>query len=458
MSNSRILAIGLSVMLVIGCSRISVESASYPSLGEGEDIAEERGIGGSGRRDYDEANSHQENIQVLGLVDERGIGGSGRRDLLDSDTIKSNQDSIQALELVDERGIGGSGRRLQWLAQLQGNKKIGVLGTIDAFGSIWVNGLRIHYSADTPLTIDGQSISSQQLRLGQRAVLTAQRHNGLLIADQIEVIHAVVGPVSAVDIVGEQFTILGQKVKLHSTTLKNLAGGALPLVGDWLQVAGVRDAQQNILASAISDASTADRIEGKVLIRGQLVSTQTGFRIGGKRLTLPSHSFTDKDFVVLRAQLSSTSAVDTLTEVRTEAILSLMSRPDVELISIERSTDNQARRGPYGPSTKATQQPHSKLQVIDIQRQGKKNVVKSQGIPEFEYKSLKNASSVNRRAVQVEHTTKPRVGVSSKDIRNKVSDKSAPATTKGQTSPSGRAADQDGQGGRDGRDGRGGRR
>ncbi len=415
------LIIGISAILLVGCSQIIQEEVASEGIFEQQFIADsgrhvplnadqldtiqmqelvdERGIGGSGRHDPLNA----DRLETI-LVDERGIGGSGRRDLLNADQL----DTIQVQELVDERGIGGSGRRLQWLAQLQSGEKIGVLGTINAFGSIWVNGLRIHYSADTPVTIDGKSISGQQIRLGQRAVLTAQRRNGLLIADSIELINAVIGPVTKVDLNRAQFTILGQKIKLQSATVNNLVGAGLPEVGDWLQIAGLRDAQQNILASSITAAAAEYRAQNKVLVRGQINRTKTGFRIGAKNFTLPSDRFLDKDFVVLSGQLPSPTAVDNLRALSVKPVLSFMSRPNVKLLSIERSADTQQQPGPYGPKTSPSQQVHGKLQVIDIQRKEKSNLVKYQGKPKAVIDALNRHSPADRRDPKAKQQTPQR--------------------------------------------------
>jgi len=369
MSNRRRLTYALLLTLLVGCSQQNVNSPSNLDATT-EQVVDERGMGGSGRRDPISA----ESLQVLN--GESGIGGSGRWDPLNP---QQNRHQVQAL--VDERGIGGSGRRQQWLAQLEEGEKIGVLGTISAFGSIWINGLRIHYTENTPVTLDGRAVSVEQLHLGQRAVLTAARINGLLVADSIELINAVVGPVSAVDSAAKQFTILGQQIKLHSATINNLAGATLPNVGDWLQVAGLRDEKQYIYASYISAASNNDKEQATVLLRGQLSRAQAGFSIAGINLTLPDNRFSAKDFVVLRAQLPSANSADSLSVIRASTVMPLMSRPRVELISIERSTDRREDSGPYGPKIQTSPNVNSRFQVLDIQRQGKKNMLESQGVP-----------------------------------------------------------------------------
>src|SRR5215470_6416666 len=78
----------------------------------------------------------------------------------------------------DDHGIGGTG----------------IVGVIQRFGSIFVNGERIGFAADVPVTIDGEAASVKALRIGQLARVLAQREgNGWLATRGINVVSEAIG-------------------------------------------------------------------------------------------------------------------------------------------------------------------------------------------------------------------------------------------------------------------------
>src|SRR5262249_41510449 len=60
---------------------------------------------------------------------------------------------------VDPGGIGGTGQRAE--------AEIGVLGVITGFGSICVNGIEVHYDANTHVALNGDLSSASALGIGQ---------------------------------------------------------------------------------------------------------------------------------------------------------------------------------------------------------------------------------------------------------------------------------------------------
>jgi hypothetical protein len=95
----------------------------------------------------------------------------------------------------DDHGIGGTG----------------IVGVIQRFGSIFVNGERIGYAPDVPVRIDGEAASVKALRIGHVARVVAQRQaNGTLTTNRIDAVSEVVGPIESVK--GGEMTVLGQKV------------------------------------------------------------------------------------------------------------------------------------------------------------------------------------------------------------------------------------------------------
>ena len=124
---------------------------------------------------------------------DQGIGGTG-------------------LSRGDDHGIGGTG----------------IVGVIQRFGSIFVNGERIGYAPDVPVRIDGEAASVKALRIGHVARVVAQRQaNGMLTTNRIDAVSEVVGPIESVK--GGEMTVFGQKVRgpAVKTGASRHAGGGL---------------------------------------------------------------------------------------------------------------------------------------------------------------------------------------------------------------------------------------
>jgi hypothetical protein len=167
---------------------------------------------------------------------DRGIGGTG---------VRPN----------DDRGIGGTG----------------IIGVIQRFGSIFVDGERISYARDVPVLIDGTAASAKALRIGQVArVLALRQANGTLTTRRIDVVSEVVGPIENVK-TGE-ITVLGQRV--ISAGSENWRRP-----GNYVAVFGLRRTDGVIVASHVEP-----RRDNAARIAGLLERDHQGMRIGGLRL------------------------------------------------------------------------------------------------------------------------------------------------------------------------------
>jgi len=154
----------------------------------------------------------------------------------------------------DDHGIGGTG----------------IVGVIQRFGSIFVNGERIAFAPDVPVTIDGEAASVKALRIGHLARVVAQREGNGWSTRGIEVVSETIGPIEAVT--AEGITVLGQKV---------IAAGreAWRRPGTHVAVFGLRRTDGAIVASLVERRrGTASRVAGL------LERDRDGLRIGGLRL------------------------------------------------------------------------------------------------------------------------------------------------------------------------------
>ncbi|MBR1275091.1 DUF5666 domain-containing protein [Bradyrhizobium sp. AUGA SZCCT0283] len=167
----------------------------------------------------------------------------------------------------NDQGIGGTGISR---GNDHGIGGTGIVGVIQRFGSIFVNGERIGYAPDVPVRIDGEAASVKALRIGHVARVVAQRQaNGMLTTNRIDAVSEVVGPIESVK--GGEMTVLGQKVAW--TGRENWR------VGTQVAVSGLRRTDGVIVASLVEQRRNATS-----RVTGPLERDRDGLRIGGLRL------------------------------------------------------------------------------------------------------------------------------------------------------------------------------
>lgn len=143
-------------------------------------------------------------------------------------------------------------------------------GAITGFGSVHLNGQRF-VTTSTAFTIDGESGTQSDLRVGHMIRVHGQRHgNDDPSADRIEMHTAVRGPVQSIDAAANSLVVLGQTVIVDADTSfgENVTGSALSglAVADIAEVSGARRADGAILATRIEKrgASASLRVRGIV--------------------------------------------------------------------------------------------------------------------------------------------------------------------------------------------------
>jgi len=195
------------------------------------------GIGGTGHEAKDNGN---------------GIGGTGHK----------KQD--------DNKGIGGTG------SQHNEAKTIFISGTIYAYGSICVNGIRVTYDDGTPVN-DGQTkTNAHALQLGQVVQIVAQKHLGetSVRAQRINVVHVIEGQVTKIDKTNHTLTVMGDVVKVSRPLPAHIIR-----VGEGVRVSGYRNPAGDIVASHIiaQPKNVPDIVKGKVSqsINGQFFVGKT---------------------------------------------------------------------------------------------------------------------------------------------------------------------------------------
>ncbi|MBT9369652.1 DUF5666 domain-containing protein [Rhizobium sp. CSW-27] len=178
---------------------------------------------------------------------DHGIGGTGL--------------SVSGGGEGDDHGIGGTG----------------IVGTLQRFGSIYVNDLRIRYPDDVPVFIDGRRQTAEALRIGHvvRAILSGTDKGP--VTGRIDVTSEVIGRIESVE--PGAMTVLSQRIDTTGATgLRNFRTGQM------VAVFGIRKPDATIVASRIEP-----RPKGAVLtVRGVAAPEQTRMRLGGLLITRPA--------------------------------------------------------------------------------------------------------------------------------------------------------------------------
>lgn len=202
----------------------------------------------------------------------------------------------------DDEGVGGTGIGFS-VAGSGGSRDEGVGGTgiygiISAFGSIVVNGVHIDYEAETPVSIDGERGSSADFAIGQLVAVEAEPMGERYQARLVDIQHAVVGPVSDVDADARLITVLGQSVQVPPSD-------RLPEIGEWVRVSGLRDGNEQVVATRIDPALPS----GDALVRGIILADESeGYVLGRLRLALDqlsSQQIGSGDEVLVRGRLDA---------------------------------------------------------------------------------------------------------------------------------------------------------
>ena len=169
----------------------------------------------------------------------------------------------------DDHGIGGTGARI---GDDHGIGGTGIVGVIQRFGSIFVNGERISYAPNVPVRIDGELTSPSALRIGHVArVLALREANGTLATRGIEAVSEVIGPIETLG--NGEMTVLGQKVIWAGRESWRRPGSTVA-------VFGLRRTDGVIVASLVQK-----RRDSATRVSGLLERDHNGMRIGGLRLS-----------------------------------------------------------------------------------------------------------------------------------------------------------------------------
>jgi hypothetical protein len=175
-----------------------------------------------------------------------------------------------------DHGIGGSGLSVHGTEhEDHGIGGTGIVGTIQGFGSIIVNDIRIPYSRKTPVTIDGKRVSTREMQIGHVVRVLLENGN----ARRISITSEVQG---SIDRIGStSLSILYQRVSTRGLDTSSLK------VGDDVAVFGIRMPDGKIVARRIEPrtAGGAQHVRGVIERRGASIAIG-GLSLGPRYLSI----------------------------------------------------------------------------------------------------------------------------------------------------------------------------
>lgn len=177
---------------------------------------------------------------------ETGISGTGEKIPTKVARIKGGDE--------DGKGIGGTGEIMQGAH---------ITGTVTAFGSVCVNGLRVSYDETSKIrSVTGQSLAASDIKIGQVVDIRAEaRDNGANVhATRITVAPNTYGAISKINYQTGMIMVGGDAVLVSDKTeLKKLHAGNI------VSVSGLPNEKNMIVASLIVKEADTGALPPKTL-------------------------------------------------------------------------------------------------------------------------------------------------------------------------------------------------
>ena len=232
---------------------------------------------------------------TLGLIS----GGIALADFLSTVQIGGYPVEIQV-------AVGGSGAALLGIGST-GFVAVGgsgvAMGGIDDFGSIIVNDRTIDTS-DALFSVEGSEAEQSDLQVGQHVLVVTDADDSAVAVVYRSLVKGPVTEIVALDAVAgtAELTVLGQRVLIDATTVLDDLSLATLAIGDLVEVSGVVNASNAIVASFLEDKPALETY--KVVGTVENVAEST-FSIGGLLV-----SYGEADSLALGVKVEVVGTVD----------------------------------------------------------------------------------------------------------------------------------------------------
>ena len=260
--NRRLRTLLMAILASLSCSAVAAPAC-----------VDQGGIGGTGRAPKDGG------IGGTGAPT-HGIGGTGAPASGTGGTGAPVASGIGGTG-APASGIGGTGAQASGVGGtgMPANGGIGgtgIVGTITGFASVCINGVEVHFEAETPVDMNAQPATIANLAVGQVVAIHAGHSARGLEARSISIVNAYEGPVTDIARDGT-LRVMGQPVRVVQ--------GQVPAglrVGDKVRVGGLRAPGGELLATYLvdapdlSDASVAGVVADRRRVGGVTVTRPLG--------------------------------------------------------------------------------------------------------------------------------------------------------------------------------------
>lgn len=152
-------------------------------------------------------------------------------------TISANDGGIGGTGMVAEGGIGGTG----------------IVGTITGFASVCINGLEVEFDESTTVRSNHETSGLQQLAIGQVIAINAVNDTHGLRAEKIDILNAVEGRISMINLARSTLQVLGQTILITPATQFTGITKINDMTLDMpIKISGYRNAENAIVATRIA--------------------------------------------------------------------------------------------------------------------------------------------------------------------------------------------------------------
>jgi Domain of unknown function (DUF5666) len=235
--------------------------------------------------------------------------------------VSNQSNKISGNDEDQDIGLGGTGMLAHTDEHSGGGLGgTGIVGEITGFGSIFVNGVEIEYNNDTPITVNGKTVTNRKLAIGDVVEVLASDENKHTLARVINLRHELIGKVESINPQGLSFIVHGQ------TVIQSLNNGALPEAGKTVAVSGFRIDEKTIMSSRVTEVSA-----GQSLIR---TYTELPFAKQVNRWLLQA----DIHHGQLMVKLDSK---DQVLSIKNESSKALQNRLNIKVLELNRSNTGQ---------------------------------------------------------------------------------------------------------------------
>jgi len=209
-----------------------------------------------------------------------------------------------AQQATGDHGIGGSGLSVTSGGENEdhGIGGTGIVGTIQGFGSIIVNGVHIPFTMATPVFIDGKRVSTNAMHIGHvvRVLLSGERAQHIMIVSEVQ------GRIDRISRNG--MTVLSQDIDTTNIDTASLRRGGR------VAVFGIRKPDGTIVARRIERRLVSDGSH----VRGVPQRDGARIRIGGLVLETASRHLLGKQTLV---RFATNGQRQRVVRIETEAVV-----------------------------------------------------------------------------------------------------------------------------------------